>query len=169
MTVHRQAGGYVVDANARKQGIGMLVPGVGFIILGAVWTLSTVLALIAVAAGVYLTVFGIVMRRVPTSDATVTVGEDAVDVKLADGTVRIPWEDVDHWGMARRWHFRTNHLVLWPVAEPAADTVQAARRLWNRWCHGWEFCFDDPDPKLVEELTETAPRPRYDGAARTDA
>lgn len=182
MTVHRQAGGQVVDAKARKQGIGMLVFGIGFTILGAVLVSSEAVDgigstedvflgayAIAGAAGVYLTVAGIVLRHIPTADATVAVEEGGVELRLTDGTILIPWEDVDHWGLVRSHLFAVRQVVLWPVAAPAVATIQAARRLWSRRRHGWVLCFDDSGKTLVAALTDAAPLPRHDGSERASA
>ncbi|WP_020576437.1 hypothetical protein [Actinopolymorpha alba] len=162
-TVHR------VDTDLRRSGLLALGIGAAFLAGGgallaftAEWFFGVLLAIMGVVAVSY----AVRLIGSPTAGASVTVDDDAVTLQRGDATIRIPWADVDHWGVASRRavgaNSRFTRLVVWPTDAPAPATVEAAEALWSRHHEGWTVTTFDASAELLADLADKAPRPRRD-------
>jgi hypothetical protein len=164
-----------VDTDLAKSGRLMLGVGGVLSVAGAAVALvvgEPAIAPLPVSAGVASLAYGVNLVRSPTAGADVTVDADAVTIRQRTLIFRVPWSDVDHWGVGTRKAFgarsRFTQLLLWPVSSPDPATVAAARRLWKDHHHAWAVTTFDPPAALLADLDRIAPKPRRDAITESD-
>lgn len=163
-----------VDTEIRGSGWVVMAIGVAVAFSGIplLYTSFWLFCLLLFAVGVAVAVYGIRMARSFTAGATVQVGGEELTVRSGESSIRIPWSDVDRWGVAQREVVgatsRFTQLVVWPTASPAPDTIAAAKPLWNEHHRGWVLTTYEPAPELLADLESLSGRSRQDALKEPD-
>lgn len=163
-----------LDTEIRRSGYVVLAIAI-IVALGGILLLYTsnwFFGLPLLLVGLALAVYAIRMAGSFTAGATLSLDEVGLTVERRRSSIRIPWSDVDHWGVAQREVVgatsRFTQLVVWPVANPDTQTVTAARPLWNERHRGWALTTYEPAPDLLADLASRSGRSRQDALKKPD-
>lgn len=163
-----------LDTDIRRSGYVVLAIGI-FVAFGGIPLLYTsywLFGLPLFAIGVAVAVYGIRMAGAFTAGATLNLDEEGLTIRRGGSSIRIPWSDVDHWGVAQREVVgatsRFTQLVVWPTANPDPHTVAAAKPLWNERHRGWVLTTYEPAPDLLADLAARSGRSRHDALKESD-